>query len=476
MARINNLVAFLAILILAACDRGWPVPLPYPTPGKQNLVVLTRPGPLTYQIDESGSISGLEYDLVNAFAEELGVPVKFHVLAPGEISRQLRNGSYHIAAAWLSPGINPELQTGPPLFRTHDILAQHEASLPLTSLEQLSGKTVHALAGTRQAATIRQLMGKIPGLQLVEVGHGDVIDLLEALGEQKISYVAMDSKFADVANQYVPSLRTTLPLSGDAAIAWWLGPVPDPELKVRIEAFIERIRSDGTLARLEERYFGHVRRLQQDDIEKFLAHIKTTLPKLSKHFHDAERQTGIDWRLIAALAWQESHWDPFATSYTNVRGLMMLTEETADRLGVSNRLDPRESILAGARYLNIIRNGLPHDMPEPDRTWLAIAGYNIGPGHLNAARTIGKQLNADPGAWYDMKRILPLLAKPQYYKRLISGRARGGEAVIMVENIRSYYDILVRNAPPLTTVIPPMEGKIGISGTSGEAPGIKLRR
>lgn len=473
MARFNSLVAFLLTLLLAACDRGWPVPLPYPTPGKQNLVVLTRPGPLTYQLDESGSISGLEYDLVNGLAEELGVPVKFNVLSPGELSRQLLNGSYHIAASWLSPGSNPEMQSGPPLFQTHDVLAQHEASLPLTSLDQLAGKTVHALAGTRQAATIRRLMEKIPGLQLIEIGQGDVIDLLEALGEQKISYVAMDGKFADIANQYVPSLRTTLPLSSEAPVVWWLGPVPNPELKARIEAYLERIRADGTLARLEERYFGHVRRLQQDDVEKFLGHIKTTLPQLRKHFLDAERQTGIDWRLIAALAWQESHWDPFATSYTNVRGLMMLTEETADRLGVSNRLDPRESVLAGARYLNMIRNSLPHDMPEPDRTWLAIAGYNIGPGHLNAARTIGKQLNADPGAWYDMKRVLPLLAKPKYYSRLKSGRARGGEAVIMVENIRSYYDILVRNAPPLTAAISPMDGKIGMRG---EAPELRLGR
>lgn len=232
-------------------------------------------------------------------------------------------------------------------------------------------------------------------------------------------------------------------------------------------AFIERVRKDGTLARLEERYFGHVRRLKQIDIEKFFGQIETTLPKLRKHFQDAERITGIDWRLIAALAYQESHWDPFATSYTNVRGMMMLTEETADRLGVSNRLDARESIIGGARYLNILKDTLPADVEEPDRTWLALAGYNIGPGHLNAARTIGRQLKANPNAWYDMKRVLPLLAKPQYYNRLKSGRARGGEAVILVENIRSYYDILTRNEAPL-----PM---LDLSAPD-EQPGVKLRR
>jgi len=446
MPSIHRLVAFLVIpLMLAACGDK----LPFPTPGAQELVVVTRTGPVTYSADESGAISGLEHDLTNILAEELGVAVRHEVVAPGEISKRLNKDRYHIAAAWLSPATDPEIVASPPLFSTHDVLAQHEALLPLRSLEQLSGKTVHVLAGSRQAATLKRLSTEIPELTIVEVTQGDIIDLVEALGEQKVSYIAMDSRLEDLANQYVPALRTTLKLSEAAPIVWWLGRSPNPELQARITAFIDKLRADGTLARLEERYFGHVRRLKQIDIEKFLGHIRTTLPSLRKHFQDAERQTGIDWRLIAALAWQESHWDPFATSYTNVRGMMMLTEETADRLRVSNRLDARESIIGGARYLNILRNGLP-DVPEPDRTWLAIAGYNIGPGHLNAARTIARQLNADADAWYDMKRILPLLAKPRYYSRLKSGRARGGEAVIMTENIRSYYDILSRHEPPLS--------------------------
>jgi membrane-bound lytic murein transglycosylase F len=115
--------------------------------------------------------------------------------------------------------------------------------------------------------------------------------------------------------------------------------------------------------------------------------IETTLPKFRKSFQAAQVLTGLDWRLVAAVAYQESQWDPNATSYTNVRGIMMLTEETADRLQVSNRLDANESILAGARYINLLKDLLPEETEEPDRTWLALAAYNIGPGHFNAART-----------------------------------------------------------------------------------------
>jgi membrane-bound lytic murein transglycosylase F len=156
-----------------------------------------------------------------------------------------------------------------------------------------------------------------------------------------------------------------------------------------------------------------------------------------------------------------------------VRGIMMLTEETADRLGVGNRLDPRESILGGARYIALLKEMQPDAVGEPDRTWLALAAYNIGPGHFNAARRLAEQLKADPNAWYEMKRILPLLAQPKYYEKLKSGRARGGEAVVLVENIRSYYDILVRNEPPLASISARMDS---MAGMSGDMPGLKLRR
>ena len=461
------------LFVVAACGdyRPFGGTLPFPTPAQHDLVVLTRPGALTYTADEQGNAAGIEHDLAELFAQELGVGIRYVVVPPEQMESELANGRYHLAAAWLSPHADEGYAATPPLFQTRDTLAQHEASLPLTDLGQLQGKTVHAMAGTRQAATMQRLSRQIPDLKVVEVGQGTILDLLEALGERQVEYVAIDQTLEEIANQYVPSLRASLALSDEQPVVWLLGPRPNAELAARANAFVERIQHDGTLARVEERYLGHVHRLNQADVTKFLGQMETTLPKLRRHFEAAETVTGIDWRLIAAIAYQESHWDPNATSPTNVRGIMMLTEETADRLGVGNRLDPRESILAGARYLNLLKEQL--DAPEPDRTWLALAGYNIGPGHLNAARSLARQQKADPNAWYEMKRILPLLAKPQYYERLKSGRARGGEAVILVENIRSYYDILVRHELPARPVAPGVERMIGMQG--GSAPGLKLR-
>ncbi|MCL2525031.1 MAG: membrane-bound lytic murein transglycosylase MltF [Betaproteobacteria bacterium] len=447
--------------LLAGCGEQAALPLPFPRPGEHDLVVLTRPGPLTHDGEEGSIVGRLERDLAEAFAQELGVGVRYEIVEPAGLDAAIAKGRYHLAAAWLSP--LPGIAATPPLFMTRDALAQHEASLPLREIAQLADKTVHVMAGSRQAATLRQLLAGVPGLAVVEVGEGTILDLLERLGKREVEYVVMDDRLEDLASQHVPSLRTSLRLSEEQPIVWLLGPHPDSELAARASAFGERIRGDGTLSRLEERYFGHVRRLKQGDVTKFLAEIETTLPRLREHFDEAAAISGLDWRLIAAVAYQESHWDPFATSYTNVRGIMMLTEETADRLGVGNRLDARQSILAGARYINILRDQLGDDIAEPDRTWLALAAYNIGPGHMNGARTIARQLNADPNAWYDMKRVLPLLAKPQYYQRLKAGRARGGEAVILVENIRSYYDILRRNDATAMAEKPARENRLGMT-------------
>ena len=470
MHRLSYLAAVLCAILLIGCGRQ----LPFPTPAQQNLVVLAAPGPLTYSVDDAGNAVGLEHDLVEAFAQELGVGVDYLVVPADEIEAKLAAGKAHLAIGWLPPSPDARQKNTPPILQSRDVIIQHEASLPLDELRDLRGKTVHALSGSRQLATLQRLQQRMPDLQLVEEKTQDIYELLDAVGNRKIDFVAIDSSLIDIAVQFTPALQASLVLGDEQAIVWWLGPAPNAELLTRASTFAERAQLDGTLARLEDRYFGHVRRLNQVDTIKFLERIETMLPKIRGIFQTAQRVSGIDWRLLAAVAYHESQWDSNATSPTGVRGIMMLTEETADRLGVSNRLDTRESILAGARYINLLRDLQPDDVPEPDRTWLALAAYNIGPGHFNAARALARQLGADPTAWYEMKRILPLLAQPKYYQRVKSSRARGGEAVILVENIRSYYDILVRNAPSLPAQAAG-EAKTGI-GRHAAAPGLKLKR
>jgi membrane-bound lytic murein transglycosylase F len=169
---------------------------------------------------------------------------------------------------------------------------------------------------------------------------------------------------------------------------------------------------------------------------------------------EAELASGIDWRLVAAIGYQESHWDAKATSPTGVRGLMMLTEETANRLQIKDRLDARDSILGGARYFALLKEQLPPRLDEPDRTWLALAAYNVGIGHLEDARVLAQRANLNPDKWQDVRQVIAKLSEPESFQSLKHGYARGGEAMQLVDNIRNYYDVLSRLEPRDGPVMP----------------------
>ncbi|HEY5648079.1 MAG TPA: transglycosylase SLT domain-containing protein, partial [Nitrospiria bacterium] len=115
---------------------------------------------------------------------------------------------------------------------------------------------------------------------------------------------------------------------------------------------------------------------------------------------------------------------------------------TAKEVGVSNRLDPEQSVRGGAKYLDNIRRRLPEEMAEPDRTWIALAAYNVGMGHVRDARELARRLKKDPDQWSSLSEVLPLLSQKKYYKTLKHGYARGREPVLYVNRIRNYRDIL----------------------------------
>ena len=426
-----------------------PDAIPQPREKLAELVVLTRPGVITYAEDGARGTSGFESDLVRSLAQDLGVKLRIVVAAnDAEIHKRLKSNEADLAAAWLVPLDDTHIRSGTPYFQSTNVLVKHEASVPISNIGQLAHKTVHVIAGSRQERELRVLQASIPGLNIVAMTKRTELDLLEGVENRHFDSVLVDNAVFQIGNNFYPDLQTSLEIGEAKPIAWLFAPGAAPELIERANAFLSRIQESGEIDRLKDRYFGHVSRLNQADSERFIERMRSILPKYRPYFYSAQIETGIDWRLLAALAYQESQWEPMATSPTGVRGIMMLTEDTADALGVTNRLDAAQSIRAGARYLGSLRDALPASVSRPDRQWLAMAAYNLGMGHLNAARQIARTLKANADSWYEMKRVLPLLAQPKYYSRLKSGKGRGGEAVIMVENIRVYADILRRYEKP----------------------------
>ncbi len=436
------------LLVLSGCTR---IDMTAP---RDELVVAMRDTPAFTQDGDGGP--GFERELVESLAREMGLELRLILVRDhAELLTLLREGKAHMAASAMVVDGLTDIRYSAPLRRAEQLLVQSANNVDIDELADLAGKKIEVLDGSPEVVTLKEMSAwnlaksaagqpVTPPFLIAERHDLSEIDLLERVSERSSELAATDSLHYALAVNFFPDLQIAQKLPGEIRFAWAFPQGGDPVLYGRAQMFITRIQQDGTLARLNDRYFGHIHRLEQYSIAEFLKRIAGTLPRLRSHFITAQEMTGIDWRLLAALAYQESMWDPLATSPTNVRGIMMLTEETADHLNVSNRLDARQSILAGARYLSEIIDALPRDIPQPDRTWLGMAAYNLGQGHMNGALGIARTLKRDTRSWYEMKQVLPLMARPEYYKRLKSGRARGGEAVIMVENIRKFYDILAR--------------------------------
>jgi membrane-bound lytic murein transglycosylase F len=451
--RARRILAFLACLA-AGCDEAPNAIAPIEESGE--LVVLTVNGPDTYFEEAQGHASGFEYDLVTMFAGEVGARAQFVIVKDSsQIERMLRRGEAHLAAAAIArhfdfPG---GLAWGPSYLNTQHQVVCRAADAKAKKPEDLAGKRIGVIEESvadyllsdrsRFNVPIERLS---PGISTAE--------LLQQVAEGPLDCALVESTRYTLARRFFPQLEIAFSVGKPIDYAWLVSTVDKKRILEAAAAFFERIRKDGTLTRLVDRYYGHALRMSAIDSEALMEKITAVLPRLRPHFLEAERVSGVDWRLVAAIGYQESHWDAAATSPTGVRGLMMLTDETADRLQIKNRLDARESIVGGARYFALLKEVIVPRIAEPDRTWLALAAYNLGIGHLEDARIVTQRGGLNPDKWQDVRQVIGKLADPATYPTLKHGYARGLEALQLVDNVRNYYDILSRMEPRDASKLP----------------------
>jgi membrane-bound lytic murein transglycosylase F len=436
MSRLRKLITPLLIGAMLALLGGCSEELPSWQNGKL-LVVISE--------SDQGAEAEFEKEMATLFAGRLQSEIEFIASPPDRIDRALRKHRAHLAAASLRSQVNvASLRFGPSYQTVNEqLICNREYRLP-RRIDALTSLRLAVPAGSAQESALRELLPKHPQLKWESRKETNNQSLISEVSDGSLDCtIANENSYASARNYYT-NISAGMTIGSPSKLAWAFSMDADPKLIKAAETFFASIKRDGTLNRLIERYYGHNGRLQQVDAAAFISSVSTALPDYRDLFEEAATLSGIDWRLLAALAYQESQWNPLATSFTNVRGMMMLTEETADRMNVSNRLDPRESIIAGAKYLALIRDQLPGKIREPDRTWLALAAYNQGSGHLEDARVLTQRMGMDPNSWADVKKWMPMLNQPGYYETLKYGYARGGEAVILVENIRNYHDMLKR--------------------------------
>ncbi len=411
---------------------------------QNELVVLTRNSPTTYYEGPEGP-AGLEYDLVSRFAERLGV--ELHLVVPenfNDILPLVVRGDAHLAAAGLTvTDRRRELVRFGPVYQeiTPQLVYRVGSGQPRNA-GQLTG-LLEVVAGSSHVERLQELQEEYPELAWEAVEDVESEELLINVWQQLIDYTVADSNELTINRRYYPELRPAFALSAPEPLAWAFARSEDDSLYNAAVKFFKKISANGSLDQLIERYYGHITEFDYVGTRSYQAHIEQRLPQYRDMFREAAAEHGLDWRLLAAVGYQESHWNPEAVSPTGVRGIMMLTKAAAKDLGIKNRLDPERSIKGGAQYLRNMIKRIPERIPEPDRTWLGLAAYNVGLGHLEDARILTQKNQGDSDKWIDVKQNLPLLSQKKWFKQTRYGYARGREPVRYVENIRSYYDILV---------------------------------
>ncbi len=437
MLGMRSLLPLQLAVVLALCAWLWVKTTavdPLPDWHRGELVVIVPP-------PEMETANAFETALAELFAQQLQVRLKTIPLAINEKLPALIAHKAHLATAVRSTDDYALHFTKS--FQSLDELLICQGSTP-SDIDNLAQRKLVVAAGSPQESALREVQREHDQLSWHSQRDTSPVELLEQVADGQLDCTVANEEQLATARNYYPELGNTLDLGSPSNMTWAFASDGDPQLFNEAQLFFTRIKQDGTLRRLIDRYYGYNERLNAVNAEAFINESRTLLPRYRPLFQEAANLTGIDWMLLAALAYQESHWDPEATSYTNVRGMMMLTGETADRMQVENRLDARTSILAGARYLQLLKEQLPLRMNDDDRLWMAMAAYNQGMGHLEDARILARQSGLNPDVWSDVKRMLPLLARPDYYTKTKHGKARGGEAVILVETVRLYRDMLKR--------------------------------
>ncbi|MGD8202608.1 membrane-bound lytic murein transglycosylase MltF [Pantoea sp. FN0305] len=407
------------------------------------LRISTINSPLTYYTVNNAP-AGMDYELAKRFADYLGVTLQVTVRQNlNDLFDDLDDGEADMLAAGLI--YNSErlarFRTGPSYYSVSQQLVYRIGTPRPKNLGNLKGRLTVA-SGSAYMSTLRNVKeNQYPDLDWAISTDQGPKALLEAVADGELDYTIGDSVTIGLLQRIHPQLAVAFDITDEEPVTWYMQREEDDSLYAAMLDFFSQMEEEGAMARLEEKYLGHVGAFDYVDTRTFLRAIDDTLPGIRPLFERYAKE--IDWRLLAAISYQESHWNPQATSPTGVRGLMMLTRNTADSLAVSDRLDPEQSIRGGSEYLQRMMEKVPSTVPEDERIWFALAAYNMGYAHILDVRKLTEKQGGNPDSWADVKLRLPMLSQKRYYSQTTYGYARGHEAYNYVENIRKYQLSLV---------------------------------
>lgn len=449
VARITKLALMLSIMMVAAGSLNssrTPTELEKVLASGE-LHMISRNGPSTFFEGPNG-YEGFEYSIAKRFADSLGVELIIHDEENlGVMLEKVHANRVNFAAAGLTVTEKRQQKVkfaSPYMHVTQQVIYKAGTERPKT-VEDLIGKSIVVIGNSSHSENLRMLQRQHPELTWEERSDVEMLDLLELVHSSEIDFTIVDSNAYDLSGSVYPRARVAFNLTEAEPLAWAFTPTLDNSLYNKAIKFFEEEATIAAINDTVEKYYGHVGELDFSGAMVFAHRLDKRLPKWEARLKAAAEKFDLDWQLLAALSYQESHWNPRAKSPTGVRGFMMLTLGTAKDMGVKNRLNADQSIEGGARYFRSIYDRIPERIQGPDRTWLALAAYNVGLGHVEDARILTEHHGGNPDKWADVRENILLLSKRKYYKFTKHGYARGWEAVDYVQNIRNFHTIIAWN-------------------------------
>jgi membrane-bound lytic murein transglycosylase F len=263
----------------------------------------------------------------------------------------------------------------------------------------LGGKAVYVQKNTSFHRRLIHLSEEIgQKINIIADSVFDVEELVAKVANHEIDYTICDENVARLNKTYYPNIDVSLDISFPQNIAWAI-PKGTDSWKIYLDNWIAEFRKTKRYAVLYHRYFESpriVNRMNSGWHSISGGKISNYDPIIKQN----AKESGWDWRLIAAIIYQESRFNPEIESWAGAYGLMQVMPETAEALGIEDYTDPAQNIKAGVSMLNWLDRQLAESVPDStQRIKFVMAAYNVGLGHVKDAQRLAEKYGKDNQIW-----------------------------------------------------------------------------